>query len=167
MMKTLWNISHLGCWSGVRVADPLWKKRLTPRRLWKYTSLLNYRNCKVDVFTRQGHSGGTPVKPLLFHYVIGTCDVKQRSHADNIIVSLYGREKTMTPCSPQEKRSHFENKRKQKQVDTYAHAHLLRLEKKVRQWVIIACQQPAGAVMWERICLFSGKAIRMWMSCVI
>lgn len=133
MIKTHWDISHLGSRSSVWVADPLWKKCSTPHRLWKYTSLLNYRNCKVDVFTRQGHSGGTLVKPLLFHYIIGTCDVKQRSHADNIIVSLYGRRKTMTPRSPQEIRSHFKSKTKQKQVDTYKSAHLRKLKQRKKK----------------------------------
>lgn len=60
-------------------------------------------NCKVDIAARQGHSWSTCVKPLLFHYTIRTCDVKRRSHADNIIGSLYGRSKSMTPCSPWER----------------------------------------------------------------
>ena len=82
----------------------------TPRRLrlffppcylWKHnTSHPNCKNYKVDISTSEGHSGGMHVRPVPFHYIIKVCDVKQRSQADSIIVSLYGRSKPMTPCSP-------------------------------------------------------------------
>lgn len=64
---------------------------------------LNYKICKVDISHRQGHSRSVCVKPLLFHYTIRTCGVKRRSHADNIIGSLYGGSKSVTWYSQQER----------------------------------------------------------------
>lgn len=71
-----------------------------PPYLRKGASQWNYKNCKVDISTRQGRSGSAGVKPLLLHYIIKTYNVKLRCHADNIIVSLYGRNQSVTRCSP-------------------------------------------------------------------
>lgn len=103
----MWSIAFsasISCPSNWLPGSPLpCGERSSPRYLWKHTFHANYRNCKVDIFKRQGRSGGMYVKPLLFHYTIRTCDVKPRSHADNIIGSLYGRSKSMTPFSPWER----------------------------------------------------------------
>lgn len=111
----LWNTPLVRCpplGRGDRVARPPVENVQRPRCLRKYTSHPNYRNCKVDISRRQGHSGRMCVKPLLFHYTIRTCDVKRRSHADNIIGFLYGRGKSMTPCSPRERWRCLKGRRK-------------------------------------------------------
>lgn len=46
------------------------------RFLVKGVSQRNCENCKVDISMRQGRSGGTGVKPLLFHYIIKTCQAE-------------------------------------------------------------------------------------------
>lgn len=117
-----WNIlssSHSDSLKWKRGLPIPCRERSTPWYLWKYTSHPNYRNCKVDISTRQGHSGSMCANPLLFHYIIRTCDVKRRSHADNIIVSLYGRGKTMTLCSPWESWENWKNL-----VDVHTCIHL-------------------------------------------
>lgn len=57
------------------------------------------------------------MKPLLFHYVIGTCDVKQRSHADNIIIFWCGRRGKKKRCGKKEV-ALKKTKGNKKQVDT-------------------------------------------------
>lgn len=95
--------------------------------------------------------GAEPAKPLLFHYIIGTRGVKRRSHADNIIVSLYGRRERRRHGAPREKDDRIRKKKKKKRGNCVDTLHVCTFAKaRTCSQVITVRQQPRGGA-FERV----------------